>query len=86
MAELFTAWVAAMTRIVREAAERALSEVREVNGGELESVLTIYRPEGLAVLVAHEFARAITERDSEPPRDEDREPSKTSYSGGEGQR
>lgn len=38
----------------RERVEAVLAEVlagsREVNGGELESVLTIYKPEGLAVL------------------------------------
>lgn len=28
-----------------------LAETREVNGGELESVLTIYTPEGLAHLI-----------------------------------
>jgi hypothetical protein len=36
---------------VLDAITSALAQTREVNGGEHESVLTIYRPEGLAVLV-----------------------------------
>lgn len=40
----------------REAVTAVLGDTREVNGGELESVLTIYTPEGLAVLVLNGLA------------------------------
>lgn len=36
----------------------ALDATVEVNGGELESVLTIYRPTGLAVLVMNALREA----------------------------
>jgi hypothetical protein len=43
--------------MTEQAGEGVIAEVlgstREVNGGELESVLTIYNAEGLAVLVEH---------------------------------
>lgn len=49
-----------LTTLVRSAAVKALSQTREVNGGELESVCTIYTPEGLALLVGAEFDKALT--------------------------
>jgi hypothetical protein len=51
--------IAELREGIKAAATTALSATREVNGGELESVTTIYTPEGLAVLVVEEVAPVV---------------------------